>query len=134
MSNVFFGHPILNAPYEHPSRNWELENGQPTQQIFEKRRLAEYISPQRRCRCISCWFIGTDYNEESFFVRYTYFLGANDPYKTLNTVLKVKINVEAWASLNSDTSQSSDKPTSGRIAVKFINYLRDEVMKVFRVG
>jgi hypothetical protein len=30
---------------------------------------------------IACWFIDTDYNEESFFVRHAYFLGANDPYK-----------------------------------------------------
>lgn len=28
---------------------------------------------------IACWFIDTDYNEESFFVRHAYFLGANDP-------------------------------------------------------
>lgn len=27
-----------------------------------------------------------------------------------------------------------DKPKSGRIAVKVINHLGDEVMKVFRVG
>ena len=33
---------------------------------------------------IACWFIDTDYNEESFFVRHAYFLGANDPYKALN--------------------------------------------------
>jgi adenine-specific DNA-methyltransferase len=31
---------------------------------------------------IACWFIDTDYNEESFFVRHAYFLGANDPYKS----------------------------------------------------
>ena len=31
---------------------------------------------------IAAWFIDTDYNEESFFVRHAYFLGANDPYKS----------------------------------------------------
>jgi adenine-specific DNA-methyltransferase len=31
---------------------------------------------------IACWFLDTDYNEESFFVRHAYFLGANDPYKS----------------------------------------------------
>jgi adenine-specific DNA-methyltransferase len=82
---------------------------------------------------IACWFIDTDYNEESFFVRHAYFLGANDPYKALKTTLKAEINEEAWASLNSDTSRPFDKPTSGRIAVKVINHLGDEVMKVFRV-
>jgi len=83
---------------------------------------------------IACWFIDTDYNEESFFVRHAYFLGANDPYKSLKTTLKAEINEEAWATLNSDTSRPFDKPTSGRIAVKVINHLGDEVMKVFRVA
>ena len=82
---------------------------------------------------IACWFIDTDYNEESFFVRHAYFLGANDPYKSLKTTLKAEINEEAWATLNSDTSRSFDKPASGRIAVKVINHLGDEVMKIFRV-
>lgn len=82
---------------------------------------------------IACWFIDTDYNEESFFVRQAYFLGANDPYKALKTTLKAEINADAWATLNSDTSRPFDKPTSGRIAVKVINHLGDEVMKVFRV-
>jgi len=83
---------------------------------------------------IACWFIDTDYNEESFFVRHAYFLGANDPYKSLKSTLKAEINEEAWATLNSDISRPFDKPKSGRIAVKVINHLGDEVMKVFRVG
>ena len=82
---------------------------------------------------IACWFIDTDYNEESFFVRHAYVLGANDPYKALKTTLKAEINQEAWETLNSDTSRAFDKPKSGRIAVKVINHLGDEVMKVFRV-
>jgi adenine-specific DNA-methyltransferase len=83
---------------------------------------------------IACWFIDTDYNEESFFVRHAYFLGANDPYSALKTTLKAEINPEAWATLNSDTSRPFDKPKSGRIAVKVINHLGDEVMKVFKVA
>jgi adenine-specific DNA-methyltransferase len=82
---------------------------------------------------IACWFIDTDYNEESFFVRHAYFLGANDPYKALKTTLKAEINEEAWETLHSDTSRPFDKPKSHRIAVKVINHLGDEVMKVFKV-
>jgi adenine-specific DNA-methyltransferase len=82
---------------------------------------------------IACWFVDTDYNGESFFVRHAYFLGQNDPYKALKTTLKAEIDEEAWASLNSDTSRPFAKPKSGRIAVKVINHLGDEVMKVFRV-
>jgi len=82
---------------------------------------------------IACWFIDTDYNEESFFVRHAYFLGANDPYGALKTTLKAEIDPEAWATLNSDTSRPFEKPKQGRIAVKVINHLGDEVMKVFKV-
>ena len=83
---------------------------------------------------IACWFIDTDYNEESFFVRHAYFLGAHDPYTSLKTTLKAEINQEAWETLHNDTSRPFEKPESGRIAVKVINHLGDEVMKVFRVG
>ena len=38
-----------------------------------------------------------------------------------------------WATLRSDTSRPFPRPASGRIAVKMINHLGDEVMKVFRV-
>ena len=82
---------------------------------------------------IACWFVDTDYNEESFFVRHAYFLGANDPYKALKTTLKAEIDAEAWETLRSDTSRPFPRPASGRIAVKVINHLGDEVMKVFRV-
>ncbi len=82
---------------------------------------------------IACWFIDTDYNQESFFVRHAYFLGANDPYSALKTTLKAEIDPEAWATLHSDTSRPFEKPKSGRIAVKVINHLGDEVMKVFKV-
>ncbi|MGJ4734775.1 site-specific DNA-methyltransferase [Leptospira levettii] len=83
---------------------------------------------------IACWFLDTDYNEESFFVRHAYFLGAGDPYKSLKTTLKSEIDEAAWSTLNSDTSRPFPKPESGRIAVKVINHLGDEVMKVYKIG
>ena len=83
---------------------------------------------------IACWFIDTDYNQESFFVRHAYFLGAGDPYKSLKTTLKAEIDEDAWATLHSATSRPFPRPEQGRIAVKVINHLGDEVMKVFRVG
>jgi adenine-specific DNA-methyltransferase len=87
---------------------------------------------------IACWFIDTDYNEESFFVRHAYFLGQtkdgeSDPYKALKSSLKAEINPEAWATLYSPISRPFDKPATGRIAVKVINNLGDEVMKVYKV-
>ena len=85
---------------------------------------------------IACWFVDMDYNGESFFVRHAYFLGANatDPYKSLKTTLKAEIDADAWNTLYSDVSRPFEKPQSGRrIAVKVINHLGDEVMKVVRV-
>jgi len=82
---------------------------------------------------IACWFIDTDYNEESFFVRHAYFLGANDPYKSLKTALRAEIDEEAWSTLYSDVSRPFPRPKTGRIAVKVINHFGDEVLKVFGV-
>lgn len=82
---------------------------------------------------IAAWFIDTDYNEESFFVRHAYFMGANDPYKSLKTALKAEIDEEAWATLYRDTSRPFPRPQTNRFAVKVINHFGDEVMKVFAV-
>ena len=82
---------------------------------------------------IACWFIDTEYDEESFFVRQAYFLGARDPYKSLKTSLKAEIDKEAWESLRRARSRPFVRPRTGRIAVKVINHLGDEAMKVFRV-
>ena len=82
---------------------------------------------------IAAWFIDTDYDEESFFVRHAYFLGANDPYKSLKTALRAEIDEAAWATLYSDVSRTFARPSSGKIAVKVINHFGDEVMKVVKV-
>lgn len=82
---------------------------------------------------IAAWFIDTNYNEESFFVRHAYFLGANDPYRSLKTALQDDVDEDAWATLYSDTSRSFPRPVGRRIAVKVINHFGDEVMKVFNI-
>jgi adenine-specific DNA-methyltransferase len=82
---------------------------------------------------IAVWFIDTDYNYESFFVRHAYFPGANDPYKALKTTLKAEIDADAWESLKRTRSRPFPRPKDGRVAVKVINHLGDEVMKVVGV-
>ena len=84
-------------------------------------------------RDIAAWFIDTDYNEESFFVRHAYFLGANDPYEQLRKALKAEIDEDAWSTLYSAESRPFVRPDGGAIAVKVINNFGDEVMKVYRV-
>ena len=124
---VIFGEPDIDLINEDDGKLRVKVNGV---DVF-KPQTGEVISDG--ADGIACWFIDTDYNEESFFVRHAYFLGANDPYKALKTTLKAEINQEAWDTLNSDTSRPFDKPKTGRIAVKVINHLGDEVMKVFKV-
>jgi len=80
---------------------------------------------------IACWFIDTDYNEESFFVRHAYFTGADQPYQKLQRALKAEIDEAAWASLHSTVSRPFDPPSTGKIAVKVINHYGDEVLKVY---
>src|SRR5207253_2925367 len=124
---VIFGEPDITLLPEKDAKVRVKVNGV---DVF-KPQTGEVISDS--ADGIACWFIDTDYNEESFFVRHAYFLGANDPYSALKTTLKTEINQEAWETLHSDTSRPFDKPKSGRIAVKVINHLGDEVMKVFNV-
>jgi len=82
---------------------------------------------------IACWFIDTDYNGESFFVRHAYFTGAGNPYDKLKRALRAEINEEAWSTLYSTVSRPFDPPESGKIAIKVINHYGDEVLKVFEV-
>ncbi len=83
---------------------------------------------------IACWFIDTNYNGESFFVRHAYFCGGNEPYESLKRALRADIDEEAWSSLYRTTSRPFPSPETGRIAVKVINHYGDEVMKVLEVG
>jgi adenine-specific DNA-methyltransferase len=82
---------------------------------------------------IACWFIDTNYNGESFFVRHAYFTGADEPYEKLKRALRAEIDEAAWSQLYSTVSRPFDKPDTGKIAVKVINHYGDEVLKVYEV-
>ena len=87
---------------------------------------------------IACWFIDTNYNGESFFVRHAYFTGADQPYDKLKRALKAEIDESAWSELYTTTSRAFDKPISqngkkSKIAIKVINHYGDEVLKVYEV-
>ncbi|MGA9408652.1 MAG: DNA methyltransferase [Bacteroidota bacterium] len=80
---------------------------------------------------IACWFIDTNYNGESFFVRHAYFTGADEPYEKLKRALRAEIDEAAWSALYSTKSRPFDTPITGKIAVKVINHFGDEVLKVY---
>ena len=83
---------------------------------------------------IACWFIDTQYDEQSFFVRHAYFTGEGDPYQQLKRALRAEIDPDAWASLYQTRSRPFPPPTTGRIAVKVINHYGDEVLKVYEIS
>jgi len=122
--------PAERAAAPEPQRPLEL-----TEADLLRHGIAAKLIPRMRnaAATIACWFINSDYNGETFCVRQAYRLGQNNPYKSLKTSLNADIDQEAWESLNSDTSIPFAKPSTGRIAVKVINHLGDEVMKVYRV-
>jgi adenine-specific DNA-methyltransferase len=82
---------------------------------------------------IACWFIDTNYNGESFFVRHAYFTGAEEPYDKLKRALRAEIDEAAWSALYRTVSRPFDKPETGKFAVKVINHYGDEVLKVFEI-
>jgi len=82
---------------------------------------------------IACWFIDTNYNEESFFVRQAYFTGADKPYEKLKRALRAEVDEAAWSALYSTISRPFDPPETGKIAVKVINHYGDEVLHVYEV-
>jgi adenine-specific DNA-methyltransferase len=88
---------------------------------------------------IACWFIDTNYNGESFFVRHAYFTGAEEPYEKLQKSLRAEVDEAAWSALYSTVSRPFPPPKSNgkgqpKIAVKVINHYGDEVMKVYSVA
>ena len=123
---VVFGEPDIEVKPEGDKVRVELKG----LDVFRP-QTGEVVSSD--AADIACWFIDTDYNMESFFVRHAYFPGADVPYKALKNTLKAEIDEDVWDSLKRTVSRAFPKPKTGRIAVKVINHLGDEVMKVLRV-
>ena len=80
---------------------------------------------------IATWFIDTNYNEQSFFVRHAYFLGGDDPYEKLKRALRADVDEAAWSTLYRTISRPFAKPETGKIAIKVINHYGDEVLRVY---
>ena len=99
----FFERPILNSPYERPSRHWELdEDGQPTQRIIERRRQAEFISPipnplERR---------GSLQQAEMIYDKKAQKLGTESQQYDLTAIINgVRLQVDRWRELPQDQWQ-----------------------------
>ena len=83
---------------------------------------------------LAAWFIDTNYDGTSFFVRHAYFTGGQKPYESLAKTLRSEINAEAWATMYSTVSRPFSPPETGKIAVKIINHYGDEVLQIYQVS
>ena len=141
--NLFmvFGEPdieIRSVGSNDFSRSGAAEAATTNQVVVEIRGLDIYDPTTGEIRSnhtddIACWFIDTNYNEETFFVRHAYFTGGDRPYEKLQKALRAEIDEDAWSALYSTVSRPFDPPETGKIAVKVINHYGDEVLKVYAV-
>ena len=129
--NLFmvFGEPDVEIKHAERRQDRRSRSGRRRLRPDDRRRSAAHSTDD-----IACWFIDTDYNGESFFVRHAYFTGADEPYDKLKRALRAEIDEAAWAiALLAPSAARSPRPATGKIAVKVINHYGDEVLKVYEV-
>ncbi len=149
--NLFmvFGEPdiVIHHLEEKSERKGQQKKGRPSRQavpttngkiVVEIKGVDVYDPTTGQIRSsstddIACWFIDTEYNGESFFVRHAYFTGADEPYEKLKRALRAEVEESAWSALYSTRSTPFAFPKTGKIAVKVINHYGDEVLKVYEL-
>ena len=131
MTDLFFERPILNSPYEYPSQHWELdEQGQPTGLIRETRRSAEFVTPIPKPKKQKG---AAGYQPALVLGDSAGLSTAQQQYDPTSLINALRRRVDQWRMLP-NPGDWRVTPETGRIAVKVINHLGDEVMKVFRVA
>jgi len=118
MTNQFFERPILNSPYEHPSRHWELDAaGQPTNRIVENRRRAEFITPvpkpkkQKEAKA----------QQEIVFDEGKGLSTAKQQYDTMSMVNQVRRHVDLWRKIP-NPNQWEVTPETARLLQHWRHY------------
>ncbi len=110
MSNPFFERPIVNSPYECPRQHWELdEAGQPTGNLVERRRRAEFITPipkpkKRR---------GSSKQEELVLDEGRGLTTKKQAYDLTSVINEVRSQVDSWRNL--PASQWQVTPETARL-------------------
>ena len=107
----FYEKPILNSPYDRPVRHWKLDEGQPTQEIDESRRPAEFITAVPKSKKQRGRY------REQVLVLDTVAEGLGDrgqQYDVLATINGVRRQVDEWRSL-ADERQWRVTPETARL-------------------
>ena len=109
----FFEQPVLNSPYERPSRHWELdETGQPTQKIIESRRQVSFITAVPTSKKQR----GSSANQASLVFDKTAreLETDNQQYELMQTINGVRQQVDRWRDLP-NPSQWQVTPETARL-------------------
>ena len=109
----FFEQPVLNSPYERPSRHWELDKtGQPTQKIIESRRQVSFISAVPTSKKQR----GSSANQASLVFDKTAreLETDNQQYELMQTINGVRQQVDRWRDLP-NPSQWQVTPETARL-------------------
>lgn len=117
MSDRFFEEPILNSPYKYPARHWELDEvGQPTQQIIETRRGAEFITPIPKPRKQK-----RGQNSDQMSLRLSELTTEEQEYDTTGTINLIRGYVDKWRMIP-DQSDWKVTPETARLLHHWRNY------------
>ncbi len=118
MTDQFFDKPILNSPYEHPGRHWELDKaGQPTNRIIDRRRRAEFITPIPKPKKRK----GSKGQQEMVFDEGKGLSSADQQYDTMSMVNEVRRRVDLWRQ-GSNPSQWQVTPETARLLQHWRSY------------
>lgn len=126
MSNDFFEQPILNSPYEYPSRHWELdEEGSPTSRIIDARRDAKFVTPIPKPRQRNGAPAGQDDDQREL----NFTPGEEDDYDLTSRINEVRAAVDRWRKL--DGSQRQVTPETARLLHHWRNHPFGDIRPFF---
>lgn len=118
MSNLFFKHPILNSPYEYPSRHWELdESGQPTQKVVETRRAVDFITPIPKAKKRK----GKAEQQDLLLDEGKGLSSKDQQYQMVDTINRLRKHVDDWRKIP-DSTQWKVTPETARLLQHWRHY------------
>jgi type III restriction enzyme len=118
MSEPFFDHPVLNSPYEYPSRHWELDKeGQPTQKVLENRRTVDFVTPIPKAKKRK-----ESADQGEFVMDEGSGLSSKEQqYQMADTINRLRKHVDDWRKIP-DSTQWKVTPETARLLHHWRNY------------
>ncbi len=125
MTARFFDGPILNSPYEYPSRHWELDGtGQPTDRILERRRDVSFVTPipvARKRKGTQLELVADETAQR--------FTTGDQQYRLVETIASIRRQIDGWRAL--PESQWRVTPETARLLKHWRHHRFNEVRPFF---